>query len=212
MADIVSDPDHELGQGRPRSLIFFRIFVFIVSAAAIAGVVAAHFQLEGDPLAPALAIGAVVGLAISVQAMLALIQARIASERERTEAVWQTRQAEMQKVAGRDELTELQNRRFFYERMHEELKARDKDASLNRVTRVMREASLQGVSRRKGVKTTARFISQTGALISTLPMKCRIPESFYGILFLGLAPSFALALFCKIPPARLCCPRFPRQV
>ncbi|MCH8051689.1 MAG: diguanylate cyclase [Chloroflexi bacterium] len=120
MADIVSDPDDELGQGRPRSLIFFRIFVFIVSAAAIAGVVAAHFWLEGDPLAPAMAIGAVVGLAISVQAMLALIQARI--ERERTEAVWRERQAEMQEVAGRDELTELQNRRFFYERMHEELK------------------------------------------------------------------------------------------
>ncbi|MCH7953096.1 MAG: diguanylate cyclase [Chloroflexi bacterium] len=122
MADILSDPGDELGQGHPRSLIFFRILVFIVSAAAIAGVVAAHFQLEGDPLAPALAIGAVVGLAISVQAMLALIQARIASERERTEAVWRERQAEMQEVAGRDELTELQNRRFFYERMHEELK------------------------------------------------------------------------------------------
>ncbi|MCH7809303.1 MAG: diguanylate cyclase [Chloroflexi bacterium] len=126
MADIVSDPGDELGQGRPRSLIFFRILVFIVSAAAIAGVVAAHFQLEGDPLAPALGIGAVVGLAIAIQAMLALIQARIDSERERIETVWRTRRAEMQEVAGRDELTELQNRRFFYERMQEELKTAER--------------------------------------------------------------------------------------
>ena len=126
MADIVSEPGDELDQGRHRSLIFFRILVFIVSAAAIAGVVAAHFQLEGDPLAPALGIGAVVGLAIAIQAMLALIQARIDSERERIETVWQTRRAEMQEVAGRDELTELQNRRFFYERMQEELKTAER--------------------------------------------------------------------------------------
>ena len=121
VADIVSDPGDELGQGRPRSLIFFRILIFIVSAAAIAGVVAAHGRLEGDPLAPALAIGAVTGLALAVHVMFAFIQHRMNSEYRRIEAAWQTRQAEMQEVAGRDELTELQNRRFFYERMHEEL-------------------------------------------------------------------------------------------
>ncbi len=126
MAEIVSDPGDELGQGHPRSLISFKILAFIVSVAAIAGVVAAHFQLEGDPLAPALAIGAVVGLAIAVQAMLALTQARTDRERERIETVWQTRRAEMQEVAGRDELTELQNRRFFYERMQEELKTAER--------------------------------------------------------------------------------------
>ena len=126
MADIVSDPSDELGQGHPRSLIFFRILVFIVSAAAIAGVVAAHFQLEGDPRAPALAIGAVVGLAIAVQAIFTVTQRRITSEHDRMETVWRTRQAEMQEVAGRDELTELQNRRFFYERMTEELKTAER--------------------------------------------------------------------------------------
>ena len=121
MADIVSDPGEKLGQSRPRSLIFFRILVFIVSVAAIAGVTAAHFQLEGDPRAPAIAIGTVVGLAIVVQAVLTVSQRRIDSERERIESVWRARRAEMQDVAGRDELTDLQNRRFFYERMQEEL-------------------------------------------------------------------------------------------
>ncbi len=124
MADIVSDPGDELGQGRPRSFIFFRIFVSIVSAAAVIGVVAANFQLEGNARPPTLAIGAVVGLAIAIQAMLALIQERI--EHKRIEAVWRTRWAEMQEVAGRDELTELQNRRFFYERLDEEMKAAER--------------------------------------------------------------------------------------
>ena len=126
MADILSDPGDELGQGNPRSLIFFRILAFIVSVAAVIGVVAAHFQLEGDPLAPALGIGAVVGLALTVHAMLALAQARINSERKLIETVWRTRQAEMREVAGRDELTELQNRRFFYERLHEELQTAER--------------------------------------------------------------------------------------
>ncbi|HEY5626202.1 MAG TPA: GGDEF domain-containing protein, partial [Dehalococcoidia bacterium] len=122
MADIVSDPEDELRRVRPRSLIFSRALVFVASIAAIAGVVAANSRLEGDPLGPTLAIGAVAGLAVVVQVMLAVIQRRINSQHERVESVWRIRQAEMREVAGRDELTALQNRRFFYERMHEELK------------------------------------------------------------------------------------------
>jgi putative transposase len=41
-------------------------------------------------------------------------------------------------------------------RMTEELKDRGRDVSVNRVARVMREAGIQGVSRRKGTKTTVR--------------------------------------------------------
>ena len=36
---------------------------------------------------------------------------------------WDLRQAELQEIAGMDELTQLQNRRFFYARMQEELEA-----------------------------------------------------------------------------------------
>ena len=122
VAEFVSDPDDELGQWRPRSFIFFRIFVFIASVSAIAGVVTAHFQLEGDPLAPALAIGAVAGLALTMQVMLAFTQHRTNSERKRIDTAWRARGAELLEAAGRDELTQLQNRRFFYERMQEELK------------------------------------------------------------------------------------------
>jgi len=41
-------------------------------------------------------------------------------------------------------------------RMHAELPDRGLQASLNRVARVMREAGIQGVSRRKGIRTTWR--------------------------------------------------------
>lgn len=121
VAEFVTSSGADLGQGSPRSLTVFKILVFIVSAAAIAGVAAAHFPLESNPLAPALAIGAVAGLAIAVQVALSLTQTRINNEHQRSEAVWVQRRAEMREVAGRDELTELQNRRFFYERMDEEL-------------------------------------------------------------------------------------------
>lgn len=123
MADTVSDPQDQLPQERPRSLIIPRILVFIASIAAIVGVVTANSRPEGDVLAPVLAIGAVAGLAIAVQVMLAYIQQSTNREHERLEAIWRTRRAEMLDVAGRDELTELQNRRFFYERMQEELEA-----------------------------------------------------------------------------------------
>ncbi|EFK97269.1 Integrase, catalytic region, partial [sediment metagenome] len=41
-------------------------------------------------------------------------------------------------------------------RMYEELLEQKEQASLNRVARVMKQAGLQGVSRRKGVRTTWR--------------------------------------------------------
>jgi putative transposase len=41
-------------------------------------------------------------------------------------------------------------------RIHEELKDRGIEVSLNRVARLMREAGLEGVSRRRGTKTTRR--------------------------------------------------------
>lgn len=123
MAEIVSDPDDGLRQPRLRSLAFPRILVFIASVAAIVGVVTANSRPEGDVLAPVLAIGAVAGLAIAVQVMLALIQRRTNREQERIQVIWRMRQAELQEMAGRDELTALQNRRFFYERMREELEA-----------------------------------------------------------------------------------------
>jgi diguanylate cyclase (GGDEF)-like protein len=121
VARIVRDPDESLEYQRKRSIFLFRIFVFLVSVAAIAGVVAAHLALKGDPVAPALAIGAVAGLSIVIQLMLAFLQHRMHREHERLQNMWRLRRAELQEQAGRDELTQLQNRRFFYERMQNEL-------------------------------------------------------------------------------------------
>jgi diguanylate cyclase (GGDEF)-like protein len=126
MAPIVRDPDDVLDQQRKRSIFIFRVFVFLVSVAAIAGVIAAHVKLQNDPVAPALAIGAVAGLSIVIQLMLAFLQHRMQREHERIQNMWQARKSELQDLAGRDELTQLQNRRFFYERMHSELELADR--------------------------------------------------------------------------------------
>ena len=42
-------------------------------------------------------------------------------EQYRMQNIWQARRAELQDLAGKDELTQLQNRRFFYEEIEQEL-------------------------------------------------------------------------------------------
>jgi putative transposase len=51
-------------------------------------------------------------------------------------------------------------------RMHAELSEGDTPASLNRVARLMKQAGIQGVSRRKGVRTTWPHIPQMPRAIS----------------------------------------------
>jgi diguanylate cyclase (GGDEF)-like protein/putative nucleotidyltransferase with HDIG domain len=49
------------------------------------------------------------------------MQRLIRKERDRTRAIYTDRQAKLQEIASIDDLTQLQNRRFFYERLQEEL-------------------------------------------------------------------------------------------
>ncbi|MEX1195815.1 MAG: diguanylate cyclase [Dehalococcoidia bacterium] len=121
MARIVRDPDEALEAQRKRSISIFRVFVFLVSIGAVAGVAIALLQMQGDSGAPTIAIGTVAGLAIAVQVMLGFLQRRMNSEHERLQNMWHSRKAELTEIAGRDELTQLQNRRFFYEQMQQEL-------------------------------------------------------------------------------------------
>jgi len=121
VARIVRDPDEAMEHERERSITLFRLFIFFVSVAAICGVVAAHSFLVDAPVAPAVGVGAVGGLAIVIQIMLAFLQRRMDREHDRLQNIFQARKAELQEIAGRDELTQLQNRRFFYEQMQQEL-------------------------------------------------------------------------------------------
>src|SRR3989304_1366846 len=48
-------------------------------------------------------------------------QRRLYRERDRAQRLWLSKQAELEDIASRDDLTQLQNRRFFYDHLREEL-------------------------------------------------------------------------------------------
>ncbi len=66
------------------------------------------------------------------------------------------RRANAELLEAIEEIHEWSDETYGAPRMRKELKARGNDASENRVARVMREAGIQGVSRRRKTKTTVR--------------------------------------------------------
>ncbi len=60
-------------------------------------------------------------LALTGEVILRVTQRLVQKERNRAKGIFQDREAELQDIASRDDLTQLQNRRFFYERLQEEL-------------------------------------------------------------------------------------------
>ncbi len=60
-------------------------------------------------------------LALTGEVILRITQRLVQKERNRTKGIFLDREAELQDIASRDDLTQLQNRRFFYERLQEEL-------------------------------------------------------------------------------------------
>jgi len=109
-------------QGPPATPFgLMRIGLAFVVSAALAALVAMHF-LEVQGLLPlAFEAGVVLYIGVTGDAMLRWAQARIRREREETQRLWLARQKELQEIASRDDLTRLQNRRFFYERLEQEL-------------------------------------------------------------------------------------------
>jgi len=121
--DPAAEPTPASEWPRPSSLPFrlLRIGLALVVSAALAILVAMHF-LEVQGLLPlAFEAGVVLYIGVTGDAMLRWAQARIRRERDETQRLWLARQKELQEIAGRDDLTQLQNRRFFYERLEEEL-------------------------------------------------------------------------------------------
>jgi len=60
-------------------------------------------------------------LGIAAEVLLRWTQRRVQKERAHSTEVFMERQAKLQSIASRDDLTQLQNRRVFYERLQEEL-------------------------------------------------------------------------------------------
>ncbi len=60
-------------------------------------------------------------LALTGEVILGVTRRLVQKERNRAKSVFLDREAELQDIASKDDLTQLQNRRFFYERLQEEL-------------------------------------------------------------------------------------------
>jgi diguanylate cyclase (GGDEF)-like protein len=104
-----------------RSLKGYRtlaIVATIVAAAAVAGVSTA---LGASPAVAGTGVAAVFMLGFVSLIALWRAENRMKREQRRMQNLWLSRRAELQDLAGRDELTALQNRRFFYEKMEQEL-------------------------------------------------------------------------------------------
>jgi diguanylate cyclase (GGDEF)-like protein len=61
-------------------------------------------------------------LAFTGEAILRMARRLVIKERERATAIFMDREAKLEDIALRDDLTQLQNRRFFYERLEQEVK------------------------------------------------------------------------------------------
>jgi diguanylate cyclase (GGDEF)-like protein len=77
--------------------------------------------MNGEPGATFAAVGVVVALALLTHVFLYMAERKMRRDQYRMQNIWMARRAELQELAGRDELTQLQNRRFFYEEMTREL-------------------------------------------------------------------------------------------
>jgi len=120
VARFIREPDEIFTDDR-RSLRGFRLLALFASFPAAIGVGAAGAAMNGDPAATIAAVGVVVSLALLMHAFLWQAERKMRRDQNRMQNIWMSRRAELQEMAGRDELTQLQNRRFFYEEMTREL-------------------------------------------------------------------------------------------
>lgn len=121
MARLTHDPDEVFTDEKRRSLRGIRLFALFASFPPAIGVAAAGVAMKGNPIATAAAVGMVVALALLMQVFLGQAERKMRRDQIRMRNIWMSRRAELQELAGRDELTQLQNRRFFYEEMTREL-------------------------------------------------------------------------------------------
>ena len=77
--------------------------------------------MSSNSSTPAAAIGTVAALGVVVFLLLSIAEVRFEREQQRMQDQWLARKAELQELAGMDELTQLQNRRSFYQQLQQEV-------------------------------------------------------------------------------------------
>jgi diguanylate cyclase (GGDEF)-like protein len=106
-----------------RAAPLFRVLRWMVALAVTVSIVVSTLVLP-SALSHVVLAGTVAVLGLGgmiVEGTLYRAERGLAQEREQMRAQWQEQRAELLEVATRDELTQLQNRRFYYERLSAEL-------------------------------------------------------------------------------------------
>jgi len=106
-----------------RAARLFRLLRWIVALSVMISIVVSTLVLP-SALSHVVLVGTVAVLGLGgmiVEGTLYRAERGLAQEREQMRAQWHEQRAELLEVATRDELTQLQNRRFYYERLSAEL-------------------------------------------------------------------------------------------
>jgi len=90
---------------------------------SIAAMIVTNIVLTKNPNESQLAIGVAIlaTVAMLTNLLIAGAEQRARGENERIRSLWKLRHAELEDIASRDDLTQLQNRRFFYDHLQQQL-------------------------------------------------------------------------------------------
>lgn len=106
-----------------RYLAILRWVLTFAVIASIAAMISVNMTLTENPDQSQLAIGVgiLATVALLTNLLIARAEHRARGENERIRTLWHSRHAELQDIASKDDLTQLQNRRFFYEHLQTQL-------------------------------------------------------------------------------------------
>src|SRR3989442_14839448 len=110
----------ELGSS-PFPLLHQMLLGVIATAVTVVSVV--HIVIGVEPLGLAAAVGMLILTGALVEVSLPWIEDRISRQRAQTRELWERQRDELRDLANRDELTQLQDRRYYYDRMRSEILA-----------------------------------------------------------------------------------------
>jgi diguanylate cyclase (GGDEF)-like protein/putative nucleotidyltransferase with HDIG domain len=121
MARFIREVDEVFTDEKRRSLKLMRVTAFVCMIAVAVAVGAAGMAIGLQPVEAAAGVIGVIGFGLIANLLLVMSENRLKTEQHRMQNLYLSRRAELQELAGRDDLTQLQNRRFFYEQMQQEL-------------------------------------------------------------------------------------------
>jgi len=103
-----------------RAFLILRLASAVSITSALALLMALDVVKSGWPVWGAMGLF-LMCMAFAGELLLRWTQRMVQRERKRANAIFLDREAKLQDIASRDDLTQLQNRRFFYERLQEEM-------------------------------------------------------------------------------------------